>query len=98
MTAAEFSHLRCGRVYLLSIGTRSRGLFPRLPLDDFKLSIETLDSGRTTLDPISTVHIDQIVEVPDHRMMDVSTNDTIDVMAPGFRGQRFLELTDKIDR
>src|SRR5882724_10352766 len=63
----------------------------RGPFDDLKLSIEMLDSCRAAFHPVAAVHVHQPVDIADHRMVDVTADHTIDVLAAALGAERLLE-------
>src|SRR5258708_37334120 len=83
----------------LLIGWHGRGRRRQLrgPFDDLKLSIEMLDSCRAAFHPDAAVDVDQPVDVADHRMVDMTADHTVDVLAAAFGAQRPLEFAHEID-
>ena len=56
------------------------------PGDDFELSIEMLDDSGATLHPIAAVDVAQTEVIAHRRMMDVSTDHSVNPAASGFLG------------
>src|SRR5258708_21656007 len=83
----------------LLIGWHGRGRRRRLrgPFDDLKLSIEMLDSCGAAFHPVAAVYVNQAVDGADHRMVDVTADHAVDMLAAALGAQRLLELADEVD-
>src|SRR6202021_1995730 len=64
------------------------------PGDDLQPSVEMLDKGRTALDPIAIVAIEDAAQVADFGMVDVATNDAVEAAFARLVGQRFSARPD----
>src|SRR3569833_1515462 len=67
------------------------------PLDDLKLSVKMLASRRAALHPVSAIDVSESHHRPDHGMMDVPADHTLDVVAACLTRQRHFELADKVN-
>ena len=66
------------------------------PGDDLEPSIEMLDNGGATLDPITAIDVADAVFVMDRRVMDVTADDAVRLMALRLHGERAFEVTDEV--
>src|SRR5262245_8811951 len=67
------------------------------PADDLEAAVEVLHYGGTALDPVAAIDVAAAGIIPDYRMMDMTADDAVDAMPPGFSRNRLLVLADEID-
>ena len=84
---------------VLLTGRRSSELRRQLraPFDDLKLSIEMLDSCRAAFHPVAAIHINQAIDGANHRMVDVTADYAVHMLAAALGAERLLELADEVD-
>ena len=68
------------------------------PRDDLESPVGMLGQRRAALNPIAAIHVADAEILVDHRVMDMTANDTIDAMSLRFLGERLLECANIVDR
>ena len=62
------------------------------------MAVEMFDQGRTTLDPVAVVRIDDVADRPHFGVVDMSTDHAIEAPASCHLGHRLFEIGDVADR
>src|SRR5262245_28903650 len=67
------------------------------PADDLEAAVEVLDHGGAALDPVAAVDVAAAGIIPDDRMMDMTADDAVDAVPPGFGRDCLLVMADEVD-
>ncbi len=74
------------------------GLLIRLhPGDQFERAVHRLDDRRAAFHPVAGVDVADTVDILHHRMMNMSADDAVHIVAARFVRHHALELADEID-
>jgi len=66
--------------------------------DQTDMTVKILHQGSAVLDPVTAIHVDQVVQWADLGLVNVAANDAPDPALAGHLQHRILKLCDKLHR